>query len=284
MAIHHNPFSLVVWIIGALGILTTVAMLSLIHRAYSHLLLRRHRATNLGTADLLGYDRLIKDGLVLMKGGTLLACYLYKGADESSATIEEQQQTTNVVNHVLSRLGAGWQIGIDSVRRKSPGYSPRELSHFPDPVSAAIDEERRRYFEKLGTLYDNLKIMTISFTPPLHIEKRFVDFLITDEKEKRNPQRDAESVVELFERGLQTIEYNLSSVLSMYRLASEKVEESDGHPIVQDNLLRWLNYAATGLNHPVTLPPMPMDIDKLTGLNRKSANISSKLFPWKDFL
>lgn len=48
-------------------------------------------------------------------------------------------------------------IHIDAVRKLAEGYSDKgRLSHFPDPVSAAIDGERRRTFESSGTLYESI--------------------------------------------------------------------------------------------------------------------------------
>ena len=55
------------------------------------------------------------------------------------------------INEALKRLGNGWMLHITSTREEAAGYPARGLSHFPDPVTAAIDEERRRYFEARGT-------------------------------------------------------------------------------------------------------------------------------------
>jgi type IV secretory pathway VirB4 component len=54
-------------------------------------------------------------------------------------------------------------IHIDAVRRPAPTYPDRGLSHFPDPVCEAIDEERRRLIERLGTMYEGDRIG--SFVP-----------------------------------------------------------------------------------------------------------------------
>lgn len=63
----------------------------------------------------------------------------------------------------------------------SPKYTERGLSYFPDRVSAAIDEERRRLFEKLGEMYEGHFILTITYFPPLLIQKKFVEVLFDDE-------------------------------------------------------------------------------------------------------
>jgi type IV secretory pathway VirB4 component len=47
------------------------------------------------------------------------------------------------INQALAGLGNGWMVHVDAVRRPAPNYSDR-APPFPDPVSAAIDEERRR--------------------------------------------------------------------------------------------------------------------------------------------
>jgi type IV secretion system protein VirB4 len=56
------------------------------------------------------------------------------------------------INQALAGLGNGWMVHVDAVRRPAPNYSSG-VSSFPIR-SAAIDEERRRLFEGLGTMYE----------------------------------------------------------------------------------------------------------------------------------
>jgi type IV secretion system protein TrbE len=50
------------------------------------------------------------------------------------------------LNNITRRLGGGWAIYTDAVRRETTAY-PR--SRFPDPISALLDGERRAGFESV---------------------------------------------------------------------------------------------------------------------------------------
>lgn len=83
-----------------------------------------------------------------------MAAWLYQGDDNASSTDEQREIVSFRINQALVGLGNGWMVHIDAVRRPAPNYSDPGFSHFPDPVSAAIDNERRQLFERLGTMYE----------------------------------------------------------------------------------------------------------------------------------
>ena len=70
---------------------------------------------------------------------------------------------------------------IRDSRKPAPGYSAKDDSHFPDPVSAAIDEERREFFERVGTLYESNYVITATYLPPLLAQQKFVELMFDDE-------------------------------------------------------------------------------------------------------
>jgi type IV secretory pathway VirB4 component len=100
-----------------------------------------------GTADFLNYAALIDEGLILCKDGSLLAGFFFRGPDQESATPKERNS--------LSRLGSGFALWVDAVRLPSAAYPEPSASHFPDPVSRAIDEERRRHFLNEGAHFES---------------------------------------------------------------------------------------------------------------------------------
>src|SRR5690606_30052121 len=105
--------------------------------------LDRHRSQEPGFVDLLLYASVVDDGVIVGKNGALMTAWVYQGADMASSTDEERNHVSLSMNQALSRLGSGWMVHIDAVRKPAVGYSDKGLSHFPDPVSAAIDAERR---------------------------------------------------------------------------------------------------------------------------------------------
>ena len=106
-----------------------------------------YRSRAPGFVDLLNWAAVPEDGIVLGKDGSLMAGWVYEGEDEASRTDEEQALVSFRINEAFKALGNGWMLHVTSTRREAAGYPARGLSHFPDPVSAAIDEERRRFFE-----------------------------------------------------------------------------------------------------------------------------------------
>ena len=102
-----------------------------------------------GTADLLNWAALVDEGVVQTKDGALLAGFFYQGKDLAASTADERNYITQRLNAALARLGNGWVSWHDAVRLPAAGYSDPELSHFPDHVTAAIDEERRLFYVAL---------------------------------------------------------------------------------------------------------------------------------------
>ena len=133
-----------------------------------------------GTADLLVYAALIDDGLVLCKDGSLLAGFFFRGPDQESATPEERNYLTARVNAALSRLGSGFALRVDAVRLPSAAYPEPSASHFPETLSRAIDEERRRHFLSEGAHFESEHALLIQCTPPIRRKSRIADLVYSD--------------------------------------------------------------------------------------------------------
>lgn len=95
-------------------------------------------------------------------------CWLVfiRGDDPMSATDTERNYITGLVNTYLSRFHSGWAIWVDAIRIESPSYSDPELSHFPDPITALIDAERRFYFKQSEVHYETEYALLMQYLPP----------------------------------------------------------------------------------------------------------------------
>ena len=133
--------------IAASGAVLLLALYSRIRAVDEDLKLKKHRSRDAGLADLLNYAAMVDDGVIVGKNGSFMAAWLYNGSDNASSTDEQREIVSFRINQALSGLGNGWMLHVDAVRRPAANYSSRGSSHFPDGVSAAIDEERRRLFE-----------------------------------------------------------------------------------------------------------------------------------------
>lgn len=251
--------------ISVLGIALLWILFSTVRTASSELRLKKHQQKDAGLADLLNYAALVDDGVIVGKNGAFMAAWLYRGEDNASATEAQRELVSFRINQALSAMGSGWMVHVDAVRRAAPGYNEGTQSHFPDALSAAIDEERRRYFESLGTLYEGFFILTVTWFPPLLAQRQFVELMFDDDADKPNRSVQTTQLIESFKRECNTLESRLFGAVSLTRLSAEKVLQEDGAEVMHDNFLRWIQFCVTGLNHPVLLPNNPMYLDAVIG-------------------
>ncbi|HHM2297774.1 TPA: VirB4 family type IV secretion/conjugal transfer ATPase [Legionella anisa] len=251
--------------ISVLSIALTWILFSTVRKSSTELRLKKHQQKEAGLSDLLNYAALVDDGVIVGKNGAFMASWLYRGEDNASATHHQRELVSFRINQALSALGSGWMVHVDAVRRAAPGYNEGTQSHFPDALSAAVDEERRRHFERLGTLYEGFFILTVTWFPPKLAQRQFVELMFDDDAVKPNRHVQTTQLIESFKRECHNIESRLFGAVSLTRLGSEKVLQEDGVEVMHDNFLRWIQFCVTGLNHPVLLPGNPMYLDAVIG-------------------
>ncbi|WP_028389220.1 VirB4 family type IV secretion/conjugal transfer ATPase [Legionella fairfieldensis] len=251
--------------ISLIGFLLLFILFARIRAVNAELRLKKHRAKDMGFADLLNYASVVEDGIIVGKNGSFMAAWLYQGHDNSSSTEEECELVSFRINQALAKMGSGWMIHVDAVRRTEPSYSERNLSHFPDPLSKAIDEERRQLFKHLGTLYEGYFVITLTWFPPLLAQRKFVELMFDDDAVKPSKKTRTVQLIDTFKQECLHFESHLSGTLSLERLKSEPFINEDGSKALHDNFLRWLHFCITGMNHPINLPNNPMYIDNLIG-------------------
>ncbi|MES2538240.1 MAG: VirB4 family type IV secretion/conjugal transfer ATPase [Pseudomonadota bacterium] len=227
--------------------------------------LKKHRSSEAGLADLLNYAAMVDDGVIVGKNGSFIAAWLYKGDDNASSTDEQREMVSFRINQAFAGMGSGWMVHVDAVRRPAPNYTDAGLSHFPDPVSAAIDEERRRLFERMGTMYEGYFVLSVTYFPPLLAQKKFVEMMFDDDAKAPDNKSRTKGLIDFFKRECASIESRMSSAVKLQRLRGIKVVNEDGSTVIHDDLLRWLQFCITGINHPVLLPGNPMYLDAILG-------------------
>lgn len=228
--------------------------------------LKRHRSKAAGLCDLLNYGAVVADGVVIGKSGCLVAGWRYHAPDDASSTYEERNALARRLNHALAgMMGSGWCWHVDAIRRPAAGYPSPERSHFPDPVTEAIDEERRQFFQALGNLYETEFVLTVTYQPPAKVVRRLAEWMYDDDRPKTDAIQEAEDVLGRFCRDVAALEDRLSSVFRLERLKARTEVEEDGEPVVYDALLEHLQRCVTGLSHPIRLPRTPVLLDGLIG-------------------
>ncbi len=251
--------------IAALGGVMLLLLFQRIQAANSQLELKKHRSKEAGFADLLNYAAMVDDGIIVGKNGSFMAAWLYEGEDNASSTETQRELVSFRLNQALSGMGNGWMIHVDAVRRPAPSYSARSASHFPDPLTEAVDEERRRLFEGLGTMYEGFFVLTVTYFPPLLAQRKFIELMFDDETTVANSRSRTQGLIDTFKRDCLNIESRLSSAVKTTRLRSNKLVQEDGSTVTHDDFLRWLQFCVTGLNHPIQLPNNPIYLDALIG-------------------
>ncbi len=238
------------------------------------LALKGYRDRASGLADLLNYAAAVADGVVLGKDGSLLAGWFYQGNDVDSQAADELAALSAHVNAALSKLGSGWMIQVDAVRLGADAY-PLPAGAFPDPVSGRIEEERRSWFTSGGTQFETIYVLLVTYKAPKAAESLLFGLLVDE------PERQVENLGDRhlahFEQALQVLESDLSSVLRLRRIKGDRYEDAAGKTRVLDRLLQYINFAVTGVNHHVHLPPCPMYIDSLLSWQDLVGGLSPKI-------
>ena len=255
----------VIFALSAVGALLLGVLALRISAANAQIKLAKHRSKDAGFADLLNYAAMVDDGVIACKSGAFLAAWLYEADDNASTADEQRELVAARINQALARLGNGWMLHIDAARRAAPGYPAPQASHFPDAVSMAIDEERRRTFESIGATFEGYFVLSVTYMPPSLAQQRFVELMFEDNSATPDDREAVKGLLEYFKRECDSLENRLSNALSLHRLKSEQERREDGSIVRYDELLRWLQFCATGLNHAVRLPETPVFLDKLVG-------------------
>lgn len=210
-------------------------------------MLREHRARPAGLPDLLNPAALVEEGTILNKDGSFLAGWWYAGPDMESASHEEMAVLSSQLNSALVRLGNGWMLQADAVRRPASAYPPPGA--FPDATTGLIDEERRVQYSVGHGTYESVYALTVTYLPPREVQERLGGWFVEGEGEA-GPGYEA--VLRSFRRQLVELEDALGDRLSVSRMGSE-------------DLLSFLHLCITGISQPLRVPPVPMYLDALLG-------------------
>ncbi len=252
-------------VMAGLGLVFFLLLIQRIRAADATVTLHKHRSPDPGLSDLVIYAAMVEDGVIVGKNGSLMAAWIYRGDDQASSPEPQREALSFRINHALSSFGNGWMVHVDAVRRRAAGYAAPGLSHFPDALTAALDEERRRLFEGLGTLYDGYFVVTLTYLPPLVAQRKFVELMFDDDQAAVTAQDRTRGLVEQFTRDCASFESRLSSVFRLQRLRGQSLILEDGSTVTHDEFLRWVQRCVTGLNQPVLLPSNPMYLDAVIG-------------------
>ncbi|MDF0663957.1 conjugal transfer protein TrbE [Rhizobium sp. BC49] len=222
--------------------------------------LRAFRHTAPSFADLVPYAGLVDNGVLLLKDGSLMAGWYFAGPDSESSTDFERNEVSRQINAILSRLGSGWMIQVEAVRLATVDYASAGKSHFPDPVTLAIDEERRAHFEREQGHFESRHAIIATYRPTEQRRSRLSKYIYSDEDSRK--QSYADTVLFIFRNAIREVEQYLANIISIRRMLTRETAERDGTRVARyDELLQFIRFCVTGDNHPVRVPDIPMYLD-----------------------
>jgi type IV secretion system protein TrbE len=230
-----------------------------------------HRAGAGGVADLLLYDSMVDDGVLLLQDGALLAAWTFRGPDMASATHGEMAALSARLNTVL-RLGSGWMVQCDAIRSQAPAYP--ETGAFPDLVTALIDEERREQFMAEGVHFESEYFLALTYLPPEQREERVKGFLFEGQRQIKS---GAQKTLEYFKSRVASFEDLFSSLFQVRRLKGRRFADEAGFPHVHDDLLRYVHRCVTMAAHPMSLPTVPAYLNDVLGTQDLVGGIAPKI-------
>ena len=240
--------------------------------------LKSFRATGPSFADLVPYAGLVDNGVLLLKDGSLMSAWYFAGPDSESATHLERNELSRQINAILSRLGTGWMIQVEAIRVPTVDYPSEEQCHFPDPVTRAIDRERRSHFRQERGHFESKHAIVLTYRPLEPKRTALSRYLYSDEESRTASYGD--TVLATFRNAVREIEQYLASTLSITRMQTREIRDSEGVRLARyDELLQFVRFCITGESHPIRLPEIPMYVDWLVtaelehGLTPKVENL-----------
>jgi type IV secretion system protein TrbE len=213
-------------------------------------------------ADLMPYAAMVDDGTLLLKDGSLLAGWYFAGPDTESSTNLERNRISLEINNIISRLGSGWMLQVESLRLKSASYPDPARSHFPDPLSRAIDEERRQHFESHKSHFESRHALILTFRPSSQLPGGLSNYMFSGEGGSKDGAADV--ALKAFSDAVREIEQYLRATLAIERMRSSRVEDASSLREARfDSLLQFIRFCLSGENLPVRLPDVGMYLDCL---------------------
>lgn len=221
--------------------------------------LQDFRSQAKGLPDLLTYAALIEPGIILQKDGSFLAAWEIHGEDTASSTPDELAYVSLQFSNAVRRLGSGWMLHVDACRANQRAYPEASSSHFPDPVSRMIDDDRRAFFGQ-DLCYSTSTFLTVTYLPNYNAARMAGAATV------------GVSTLSALEKGLETFKVSLmefedacSAVLRMQRLKEYDIFDKSDSPYMHSDLLSHLQNCVSGNLHPVRVPQVPMYLDAVLG-------------------
>ncbi len=205
--------------------------------------LDEYRRRPAALADHLPWAALVAPGVVLNKDGSFTCALRFRGPDLESATEDELMSVRARLNNALKRLGTGWCLHVEALRRPADPYPESAFS-----VGAAwlVDAERRALFETSEPAFETEFRAALTWLPPAD-ETRALERWLFDGLARSGA--DWRGALEVFQREADVVLDLLADALP------------EARPLGDAALLSWLHASVSTDTSPVDVPDNPMFLD-----------------------
>jgi len=182
--------------------------------------------------------------IVINKDGSLQASWSYRGPDLDSEVKERLAIITLQLSNEFAGLHTGWVLYFEAQRSASMSYATDTF--FPDPVTQAIDDERKALFSD-GKHFESAYYFTAYWMPPNDQQGRMKEIVIEGRKHKVITGND-------------TIEAFWEKVNKIFSIFKSLNIPSDF--LNQDEMLTYLHSIVSDNPRPLTMPKHPLFLDQ----------------------
>lgn len=215
-----------------------------------------------GFSDLLRAESLVGNGLLLAKGGELMASFRYQGQDLQVASEGALNRLSLRVNNAMKKLGKGWMVHVNSCRREAQDYPVSGA--FPDAVTAAIERERAVQYQAEGKHFANEYVLTFTYCPPMMLATKVKDLLYDNTAHANEMGRNAK-IIEYFRVVIGGVTGELEADLGRLTplLTSYRLDPLSQRQALFDEQLEYLYWCINGIEQPIRIsssaPPVGLD-------------------------
>ena len=181
---------------------------------------------------------------VINKNGSVQTTWKYRGPDLESSVPEQLAVITAQLNNAFMLEGTGWIIYLEAKRYASTSYA--EDVYFPDPVTKAIDEERKRKFSS-GRYFESDYYFTLCWITPSDREGKLKDMVLEGREKKAFSIDDA-------------LETFGEVAHQLYRIFQDLGIPTDF--LDRDETATYLHSCVSTHDYPIKVPKEPMLVDQ----------------------
>lgn len=182
-------------------------------------------------------------GVMFNKDGSLQATLMFRGPDLDSAIEEQLAIITIRLNALFASIGTGRVLFFEAQRVLSTNYA--NDVYFPDPITKAIDLERKTLFSG-GQHFESNYYATLWCMPSSESEERLKHMVIEGREKKQIDEKDAlDSFFELFDK--------IFSIFSVIQIPA--------HYLTADELLTYIHSTVSDNARKLHVPEKAMLLD-----------------------